>query len=389
MLSRWLSLARSKSLTLLGPRRSGKTTLLKTLFPDFHYITLDDFDALELAQTDPKALVANHKLLIIDEVQRVPKLLIAAKYAIDELGATILMTGSSSIGLDSAGAETLAGRIQRLELPTFCWGEDKGVATHTLEQTPPALQLPKAMRLLDAAMQWGGFPEVICAETGEQKLAILKNYRDSYFTKDLLLLSNLEKADALVAILHYIARSIGSPFEPSNAAREAGVSFQTAKKYLNVLIASRLVFRVYGYHYGPAKRFTRATKYYFSDMGIPTAIGASLSEGQRFENFCIGEFEKQRRLGIIDTDRLYYYRTSSGAEIDLLIETPNHLQLFEIKSKVSITRSDTRTLRSFTTDKQTKLTKNLIYRGKKSYIEDEVRSLPISHLYRCHLGAIE
>ncbi|MDD4663655.1 MAG: AAA family ATPase, partial [Caldisericia bacterium] len=99
MFERWIKIDPNKSALIIGPRRSGKTTYLKDAFPDYAYTTLDDFDAFDWAERDPKGFITSlGKHCIIDEIQRVPKLTIAVKYAIDNENAHIIMTGSSSIG---------------------------------------------------------------------------------------------------------------------------------------------------------------------------------------------------------------------------------------------------------------------------------------------------
>ena len=124
MFERWLKIDTKKSGLIIGPRRSGKTTLLKMRFPEYNYITLDNLDYLNWAIRDAKGLVDHlGPKTIIDEIQRKPELTIAVKNAIDNQNAHILMTGSSSVGLLGAMTDTLAGRIQIYSLPTACWGE--------------------------------------------------------------------------------------------------------------------------------------------------------------------------------------------------------------------------------------------------------------------------
>ena len=133
MFERWIEINQKKSGLIIGPRRSGKTTILKMRFPEYQYITLDNLDYLNWATRDAKGLIDHlGSKAIIDEIQRKPELTIAVKYAIDNEDAHILMTGSSSVGLLSTMADTLAGRVQIYSLPSACWGENYGPASHAL-----------------------------------------------------------------------------------------------------------------------------------------------------------------------------------------------------------------------------------------------------------------
>ena len=170
MFKGWLKTANG-SFLLLGPRRAGKTTYLQANFPDYRYITLDDFDYLSWARRDPKGLILGlGPKAIIDEIQPVPELTVAVKQFIDEGRIQVAMTGSSSIGLLDSSAESLAGRIDICHLPTACWGEELGPPTHCLfdEELSP-VQLAEASRDFEDAIQFGGFPEIVTCHTSEAK----------------------------------------------------------------------------------------------------------------------------------------------------------------------------------------------------------------------------
>lgn len=163
MFQRWIDLSQQKSCLILGPRRCGKTTLLRHRYTDLKFVTLDDLEALDWAKRDPKGFVAHLAgSAIIDEIQRLPILTVVVKYAADNEKAKFLMTGSSNIGLLDTVADTLAGRIDILALPTLCWGESNGRATHSIfEDRASYPDIRKAYRLLDEAIIFGQFPEVV------------------------------------------------------------------------------------------------------------------------------------------------------------------------------------------------------------------------------------
>lgn len=384
MFNRWLSIPAEKNALIIGPRRAGKTTLLRSRFPDTRYITLDDLDYLQWASRDPKGLVLDlGNRAVIDEIQRFPQLTVAVKYAIDNLGSLFMMTGSSSVGLLDMAADTLAGRMNILSLPPTCWGEAQGPPNHNIfseQLNLPAIQA--ARRELSDTLTFGLFPEVVSQQDNKARHEILQNYKNTYFTRDLMQLANLENLEGLLGIFNNLARSIGSHLEVSNFAREAGVSFPTAKKYLNSLVQSQLTFRLYGYQYGPAKKYIKAAKTYFCDNGIIHSLNIPLSEGQVLENFVIAELEKRRKLGWIKADGFYYYKSAAGREIDLVFETPDQVHAIEIKATQRPAARDIRNLLEFGKGLKRPCKLYLFYTGEEYLQIDKVQVLPVASLYR-------
>lgn len=369
---------------MIGPRRSGKTTLLKQRYQALPYATLDDLDLLEWAKGDPKGFVSNlGNLAIIDEIQRLPSLTVAVKYAIDNEEARFFMTGSSTIGLMDAAADTLAGRIGIVSLPTACWGENQGEPVYSILNERVGLpKIKEANRQLKDAITYGQFPEVLNQENDEKKKEVLVNYRNTYFTRDLMQLSNIENLDGLLAVFHHLIRSLGSHLEVSNFAREAGISHPTAKKYLNALHQSQMTFKLYGYQYGPAKRYLKAAKTYFADNGIINSFNANLNEGRLIENFAISELEKRRKLGFIKTDQFYYYKSAAGNEIDLVFEMDDTVYAVEIKGTKRPGPKDFRNLRQFENISNRPVKRILFYLGEEYGTVDDIRLLPIGVLFR-------
>ena len=384
MFKRWIELKPKKSCLILGPRRCGKTTLLRSQFPDYKYVTLDDFDALNWSKTDPKGFITQlGRKAIIDEIQRNPELTIAAKYAIDNENAHFLMTGSSSIGLLDSTADTLAGRINLYSLPTACWGEDEGGHTHKIFQDQIApVALVQANRKTQEAILYGQFPEILTTAKPESKYELLINYKNTYFTRDLMQLSNIENMEGLYAIFNNLIRSIGSHLEVSNFAREAGISYPTTKKYLNTLLQSQLVFKLHGYQYGPAKRYIKAAKSYLSDTGIIKSFNINITEGQLLENFVLAELEKRRKLGFIKADQFFYYKTKAGREIDLIFESENQLYAIEIKATQNPSQRDIKNLIEFEKQLKRPVKKYLFYTGTNYNQINQVRLLPVACLHR-------
>jgi predicted AAA+ superfamily ATPase len=369
---------------IIGSRRSGKTTLLKHRYPEWPYATLDDLDFLDWAKRDPKGFISHlGKKAIIDEIQRLPMLTVAVKYAVDNEKARFLMTGSSTLGLLDAAADSLAGRIDIISLPTACWGEELGVPTHSIfgDQAPPP-QIKEANRRLSVALIYGQFPEVLIQEKDSDKHEVLVNYRNTYFTQDLMQLSNIENLDGLLAVLQHLTRSLGSHLEVSNFAREAGISHPTTKKYLNALQQAQLIFKLPGYQYGSAKRYIKAAKTYFADNGIIHSLNAGVGTGQLFENFILAEFEKRRKLGMIEADQFYYYKSTGGKEIDLVFEAHDKVYAIEIKSTQRPAPRDLQNLRQFSDRLKRPVRRYLIYLGEEYRTIDNIQLLPAAALFR-------
>ncbi len=384
MFTRWLELPSHKSCLIIGPRRSGKTTMLKHRYPAMQYATLDDLDFLDLAKRDPKGFISKlGSRAIIDEIQRLPVLTVAVKYAIDNEGARFLMTGSSTLGLLDAAADTLAGRIDVISLPSACWGENQGEPAHAiLTEHADFLHIKEANRELAAAITYGQFPEVLVQENDEEKHRVLVNYRNTYFTRDLMQLSNIENLDGLLAVFQHLTRSLGSHLEVSTFAREAGISHPTAKKYLNALQQAQLTFKLYGYQYGPAKRYIKAAKTYFADNGIIHSLNVGVSEGQLIENFVLSELEKRRKLGLIQADQFYYYKSAAGQEVDLVFELDDTIYAIEIKSTKRPGPKDLRNLRQFGDRLNRPIKRFFFYLGEEYKTVNNISLLPIGALFR-------
>jgi predicted AAA+ superfamily ATPase len=384
MFERWLDIPATRSCLVIGPRRAGKTTLLRQRFQSWPYVTLDDLDHLDWAGKDPKGFISHlGGRGIVDEIQRLPMLTVAVKYAVDNEKARFLMTGSSTLGLLDASADTLAGRIEIISLPTACWGEEQGPATHSIlndHLDPPRINA--ANRLLDNALTFGQFPEVLSQVSDPDKHVVLVNYRNTYFTRDLMQLSNIENLDGLLAVFQHLARSIGSHLEVSNFARESGLSHPTTKKYLNALQQAQLTFKLYGYQYGPAKRYIKAAKTYFSDNGILHSLNTGVSEGQLLENFVLAEFEKRRKLGLLPTEQFYYYKSAAGHEIDLIFEHEETVHAVEVKATRNPGPRDLQHLKRFARNAGRPVKAFLFYKGDSYATVENIRLIPIAALYR-------
>lgn len=383
MFNRWAKLKSSKAILLIGPRRAGKSTLLHTLFPEYKYVTLDDLDELMLAKNDPKNWIKRlGGQFIIDEAQRFPDLAIPLKWAIDELKVKAIITGSTGLNLLQKATETLAGRIEIFYLPPSCFGEKDGLPINFTDWRSDLLMQKESARELDEYLSYGGFPEIVTADNVAEKEKLLKIYKNTYFTKDVADLNSIENLEGLYALYGALITGISSRYEVSSLVKECGLSTPTVKKYLNTLIQSGLLFKLYGYHLSDAKRFISSAKSYFIDTGVVTALSDRTSRAQQVESFVISEIEKRRRLGFINCDHLYYYESVGGREIDLIIDEPTKVTAIEIKSGKTISGRDIRNLREFEIKSKKSLKKIIYYDGHEYYLEDHIEIRPLASLYR-------
>lgn len=367
----------------MGPRRAGKSTLLKLTFPSYKYVTFDDIDELQYAQTDPKGWVMSlGKKFIIDEAQRFPDIAISIKWAIANKNVHCILTGSTELDLFQKSTESLAGRIEILYLLPACFGEEHGEPIK-FDQWKKNNVIPKeAARSLDSFIQYGGFPEVLVADSNEEKANILRNYKNTYFTRDVADLNKIENLEGLYALYKALIVGICSRYEVSSLVKETGMSTQTVKKYLNTLVHSGLLFKLYGYHLSAAKRHISSAKSYFIDSGILSSLSQDFSYAQQVENFVVSELEKRRRLGFFNCDHLYYYESTGGREVDVIIEEPKNIWAIEIKSGKTISGKDIRNLREFAVKSDKPLTKIIFHMGSDYYREDNIEVRPISTLFR-------
>ncbi|OFZ66180.1 MAG: hypothetical protein A2328_11260, partial [Bdellovibrionales bacterium RIFOXYB2_FULL_36_6] len=371
---------------LQGPRRAGKSTLLQAKFPDYKYVTLDDLDDLALAKKDPKMFI--EKLgthFIIDEAQRIPELSLPIKKLIDQNKQNkthAILTGSTGIRLKEQLYDTLAGRIEFLRLPTCCFGENFGLPTHKIDQPLDHDLEVQAKREFQSFFTFGGFPEVLNNLPEEEKEKILKLYKNSYFTRDLASLLNLDNVEGIKAMFGALIKGLGSRYEMSSLSKETGLSIPTAKKYFNSLLLSGLSFKLYGYHLGPAKRYIAKSKNYFLDQGILFALSDEFSKGQAFENFIVSEIEKRRQLGFINADELYYYESAGGSEIDIVIEEKQSLTLIEIKSSKKLSLKELKNIKTYNLKTNKKIKKMVFYLGDDFYWEENILIIPAWNFFR-------
>lgn len=324
------------AVSLTGPRQSGKSTLLRTLFGHTHNIvSFDDPVTRERALSDPKLFIDSigHRI-ILDEIQYVPQILSYIKILIDnnrsERGRFII-TGSQQFNLIKNLGETLAGRIAILDLLPFGINEQRQI---------PFLQqkLSGAKNCFVHSCIRGSFPELSVHPDIDSNIWY-GSYLQTYLERDIKAVFDVGMLRDFQQFMRLLATRCSQVLNLSSFASDLGISVNTIKKWLSLLEACRMIFILPPYYQNFGKRVTKSPKVYFLDSGMVCYLtGIKTGEqllygplaGALFENFIIQETVKFFfHSGI--TPGMYYLRANNDVEIDLIIESNLRLFPFEIK----------------------------------------------------------
>ncbi len=336
-----------------GPRRSGKTTLSKSFLKGYNYVLLDEIDVRSLAIEDPRSFLEKYPPpVIIDEIQNAPVLLshIKARIELDKKPGQWVLTGSQQWALMKGISETLAGRIAILHLLPFSLEEVQNTARLKLGEADGFINslfhvsmLPKKALPLGRWILQGGYPEVVLNRRMSRKLWF-SSYLQTYVDRDVrsyIKQSNLHDFERFVKLL---AARTAQELNCSTLSRDIGVSVPTIKSWLTLLEASGIIFFLMPFHKNFGKRIIKAPKCYFIDTGIVSYLVGLQSEqhalsgpmsGALFETACVSQFYK-RFSALADPCSLYYYRSTDGLEVDLLIETGKTIYPIEMKLSSTI-----------------------------------------------------
>ena len=316
-------------ITVTGPRQSGKTTMLKHIFPHLHYYSLEDLDTRSFAMEDPVRFLHLHEDgMILDEVHNYPELLSYIQGIVDEQPhKKFVLSGSSNFALLKKVSQSLAGRSGVFELMPLSIEEVKG----QIEYVDDADQL----------LYQGLYPAV-CSCKNIPKF-LYPSYVKTYLERDVRDLLNVKDMRLFNMFLKLCAGRIGSVFNASEIAGEIGVSSKTIQAWVSILQASYVVYLLPPYFENSRKRLTKSPKMYFCDTGLAcTLLGIESAEqlafdkmrGHLFENLIVVELLK-RRLNEGKESNLYFYRDSNQNEVDILVNNCSSLDAIEVKSAMT------------------------------------------------------
>lgn len=327
-------------ITLTGPRQSGKSTLLRHLFPDYPYMSMEDPDNRMRALEDPRSMLTEYrKGVIIDEIQRVPELLSYIQTIVDETSdSKFYITGSSQFSLLSNVTQSLAGRTAIFELLPLSLRELQGKSDD--KSTDEIL--------------YRGFYPAIWAEKNIPRF-FYPNYVKTYLERDVRDILSVRDLDKYQRFIRLCAARIGSVFNASELSNELGVSANTVNAWLSVLQASYIIYMLPPFFTNTRKRLTKSPKLYFTDCGLaaylleiesPERLNNDKMRGHLFENMVIMEFLKER-YNRGKNGGLYFYRDSNGTEVDLLVSNGSVYDCYEIKSSATYHSDFTKGLDGF------------------------------------------
>lgn len=349
---------------LLGARQVGKTTILNRLFPDAHYLTLDNeivrrnFERYDIS-TYRQFLPLNSKIIIIDEIHLLSDPGRAAKIIYDQLPhIKLIITGSSSLKIKNKSSESLAGRKIDYHLYPLTLNEylyQKGISDEIKSDCILTNILKKNLiektkiysfdlsGILENILLYGLYPATI---NHPNDRLYLKNLVDSVIFKDLLDLNLIENRPAALALLRLLAFQIGSLVNYSELATKLMINVKTIKRYLTIFEQSFIIFPLYPYAKAKRDEIGKMPKIYFYDVGLRNALIDNFyplnernDSGALFENFIISEVYKENYYSSLNL-KLNYWRTKQGSEVDLIIENRDRLYGVEIKTtSVKINRA--------------------------------------------------
>jgi predicted AAA+ superfamily ATPase len=321
-------------LVVYGPRRIGKTTALKeylsknTTKPTF-FSTGDDIKLRNLFSSqnlkDLLSFAKPYEIIAIDEAQQIPFLGLGIKMIIDEYPEkNIILTGSSSFEIAQNIGEPLTGRHFTLTFLPFCQSEINASQFDLKNE-------------LENFLIYGSYPEVIKESSKHFKEKILNELVSSYLFKDILAIDNIKSPDTLIKIVKALAFQIGNEVSFTEISKLVQIDIKTVQRYINILEKMFIVKRLTPYSRNLRNEISTKSKYYFVDLGIRNAVISQFNDissrndiGALWENFIFMEIYKKSEAKE-SFENFYFWRTTSGLEIDMVVEKNGKLKGYECK----------------------------------------------------------
>lgn len=355
------TLAGGKSVLLLGPRQAGKSTLIgEILAQKYHFdtILLQDPQTRLVYEKEPGRLIREYqlpgraKIIFIDEIQKVPDLFDSVQFLIDEHKKQFILTGSSARKLRRSQANLLPGRVILNYLDPLMWAE-MGL---TKESYLPGIGVknvnPPAVYGLDDCLVFGSLPAAVTVMP-KLRPPLLKSYATVYLEEEIRAEALSRNVGRFSSFLQLAAAESGGSPNFAKLSNQTGVSVLTIRDYFQILEDTLAIFSLPPFIKSIRRRIAKTPKYYFFDLGVRNALAqlpltnelTNVSRGILFEHLVVLELFRRQRLS--QDFRLYYWRTQSGLEVDVIIKTAKRLIPLEIKAARDIRPADVAGLKAF------------------------------------------
>ena len=353
-------------ITLYGARQTGKSTMVRTMFEDIEYVTLDNSRERTLAKQDPELFLESHGTpLIIDEIQKADALMEAIKIKIDEaklncvktgesISLMYILTGSNTHEIRQKASETLAGRTAIIEVGSLSECEKRQIEgaafvpdIEMLNSKKDKLASKNRFEVFEEIFK-GGMPEYWI--DNKDRTTFFESYITTYLEKDVSRLINVDKLDDFRRFMMITALRTGQQVDYTDIGRAVGIDSRTAKGWISILEASGIIMLLQPYANNLAKRIIKTPKLYFLDTGLcaylcgwsdSKILEASPMAGAFFETYVVSEIVKSlRNDGKRVEYTLYYYRDRDQKEVDILYITDQTIYPIEIKKGIGKDKAD-------------------------------------------------
>ena len=390
--------AGDRSVLIFGPRQTGKTTLVRAVLRDAGNvldIPLQDPGVRIEMERDPSRLIRQvtamkeRPIVFIDEAQKVPELFDAVQYLIDEEKAVFVLTGSSARKLRRKGTNLLPGRVITFRMDPLAWNELGWISESRIEETAVSSIGEIAGYSFDQSLVYGTLPGIVSIRDDRERKALLRSYAQVYLEEEIRAEALIRKIGAFGRFLELAALESGTSPNLTKLSNEAGVSVPTIKEFYAILEDTLVVERLDPYTRDTRKRVLKTPRYYFYDTGVRNALArVPLTEdllyverGRLFEHAVILELIRRTRT-LADDCRLYYWRTSGGAEVDCIIDTGRGLVPVEIKAGEHVSLSDVRGLLSFINAYPDRVKKAFVITGGRmpEMIHERIMAIPWQYM---------
>ncbi|MBI5614392.1 ATP-binding protein [Candidatus Gottesmanbacteria bacterium] len=356
-------LFKGKIIVIYGARQTGKSTIVRRVLTDFSsestYLNGDESGTKRLfAEAEDAStlghIVGNHKIVVIDEAQRIENIGLKLKILVDTYpDRQIIATGSSSFDLANKIAEPLTGRTVQFTLYPLSLEE----LTQTWGQTELLVQLPNLLI-------YGLYPAVVTASSLEEKTVLLKQLASDYLYRDVLSFDRVKKSEVLKKLTEAVALQTGNEVSYNELSTILQIGKQTAIHYLDILEQGFILFRLTSFSRNLRQEINRSRKLYALDNGVRNVLLNNLNPlslrtdvGALWESFIVSEFKKQQ-FWEATTAPLYFWRTYSQEEVDVVKDIGGMLFAYEIKWKKPKLRPPKNWIISYPTSKWRSITRD-------------------------------